>query len=583
MWFHVLAADYDGTLATAGRIAPATVDALRRVRESGRRVVLVTGRQFADLLAVCPELDVFDLVVAENGAVLYDPRARKVDDLGPPPPAPFLTALEQSGVPFSTGRIIVSTVVPHEIAVLEAIKRLGLELQIVFNKEAVMVLPSAVSKATGLAEALRRLGMSRHNTVGVGDAENDHAFLQRTGFSVAVANAVPALAETADLVTREVNGAGVREFVVGPLLTNDFEEYRPHLLERTIELGTTDDGTPVTYPVLGSSFLITGASGSGKSTLTGVFVERLVREDYVICLLDPEGDYRTLAEHEGIVVLGSEAGTAAARAEEVERLLRHRSTSVAIDLSALDREEKVRATARFLVAVQRLRAETGAPHWVVIDEAHHLFPPGGSPAEESFDFDWRGVCLVTNEPEHVAPEVIGITRHVFSTSVEAVTRTLPLIDPAEARPPLAPGEALEIDVSAGAVPVVRRFRVARRETAHKRHVKKYATGKLPPERSFRFRGPANALNLIAHNLETFTMLANGVDPATWVHHLRNGDVARWLEQEIKDPELAEEVRALESNDDAEATRRAVLEAIARRYTPVASPEGRDSRSRFRGV
>src|SRR5262249_17292084 len=174
MWFHVLAADYDGTLASDGRIAPDTLVALRRVRESGRRVVLVTGRQFEDLLRVCPEIDTFDLVVAENGAVLFDPGTRQVDDLGDPPPPALLAGLEHLGVPLSTGRIIISTVVPHEREVLTAIRSLGLEFQIIFNKESVMVLPSGVSKESGLRAALQRLGRSLHNTVGVGDAENDH-------------------------------------------------------------------------------------------------------------------------------------------------------------------------------------------------------------------------------------------------------------------------------------------------------------------------------------------------------------------------------------------------------------------------
>jgi len=583
MWFHVVACDYDRTLANDGQISPETMAALRRLRESGRRVVLVTGRQFDDLLAVCREIDFFDQVVAENGAVLFDPRAKKVQDLVDPPPPAFLTALEHAAVPFSTGRVIVSSVVPHEVAILEVIKVLGLELHIVFNKESVMVLPGGVSKDTGLRAALGRLGVSRHNTVGIGDAENDHAFLHRSGFAVAVANAIPALAEVADLVTRAPNGAGVCELIDGPL-ANDLEEYRPHLLERTIELGTADDGARVTYPVRGPNLLITGASGSGKSTLTGVFVERLVREEYVFCLLDPEGDYRTLAEHEGVVVLTSEPGTEEARAQEVERLLRHRSTSVAIDLSALNREERIRATARFLHAVQRLRAETGAPHWVVIDEAHHVFPPGGSPAQEMFDFEWSGVCLVTNEPERVAPEVIGVARHVLSTSVEAVTTTFPLL-PRESIPggDLEPGEALDIALAEGAAVRVRRFRVARRETSHKRHVKKYATGKLPPERSFHFRGPSGAVDLVAHNLETFTMLAKGVDDPTWLHHLQNGDIARWLREQIKDAELADEVRALEGRDDPDGTRRAVLDSIGRRYTPVAAPDAARDERGARGV
>ncbi len=105
MWFHVLACDYDGTLATAGAMAPETTAALRRVRESGRRVLLLTGRRLDDLLTTCPEIDCFDLVVAENGAVLFEPAAKKADALADPPPPVFLDALARLGVPFSTGRL----------------------------------------------------------------------------------------------------------------------------------------------------------------------------------------------------------------------------------------------------------------------------------------------------------------------------------------------------------------------------------------------------------------------------------------------------------------------------------------------
>ena len=573
MWYHVIACDYDGTLATDGRIAPETLAALGRVRHAGRRVVLITGRRFDDLLVVCPELDFFDWVVAENGAVLYEPRAKRVDDLAAPPPAAFLAALERAGVPFSAGRVIVATEVPHETAVLRAIHDLGLELQIIFNRESVMVLPAAVSKQSGLEEVLRRLGVPAHNAIGVGDAENDHAFLRLAGFAVAVGNAIPSLIAEADLVTRAANGAGVREFVDSWLLARQ-EPLRP----RSIAVGAEDDGTPVTLPVRGPNLLVTGASGSGKSTLAGVFVERLVHDKYVVCLLDPEGDYRPLAEQEGIVVLASEPGTEANRAEEIGRLLRHRSTSVAIDLSSLDRSERVRAAARFLHAVQRLRAETGAPHWVLIDEAHHLFPRGGSVAEAMFDFEWRGVCLITSDPEEVAPSVLAVAERVLATSIAAVTERLPLL-PRDVVPggELEADEALDITRGGGGPPRVRRFRVAPRETTHRRHVRKYATGRLEAEHSFHFRGPDDRLNLVAHNLETFTMLAEGVDDATWLHHLRSGDVSRWLRDAIKDTGLADEVQALERSGDAASSRRTVLEAIGRRYTPVARPDAGDDR------
>ena len=111
-----------------------------------------------------------------------------------PPPEPFVRALRERGVsPIAVGRVIVATWKPHETTVLEVIRDLGLELHVTFNKDAVMVLPAGLSKATGLAEALRELGLSPHNVVGVGDGENDHAFLRLCECRIAVANAVPML------------------------------------------------------------------------------------------------------------------------------------------------------------------------------------------------------------------------------------------------------------------------------------------------------------------------------------------------------------------------------------------------------
>ena len=136
--------------------------------------------------------------------------------------------------------------------------------------------------------------------------------------------------------------------------------------------------------------------------------------------------------------------------------------------------------------------------------------------------------------------------------------------------PLETGEALSISLRDGRTVDVERFRVARRETSHKRHVRKYATGKLAPDRWFHFRGPRGALDLVAQNLESFTMLAKGVDEETWLHHLRNGDITQWLREQIKDDELADEVAELEAREDGSETRRAALAAIARRYTPVAT-------------
>jgi HAD superfamily hydrolase (TIGR01484 family) len=71
MRYQALACDYDGTIAHHGQVADETIAALGRLRHTGRRLILVTGRQLEDLLAIFPHVELFDRVVAENGAVVY--------------------------------------------------------------------------------------------------------------------------------------------------------------------------------------------------------------------------------------------------------------------------------------------------------------------------------------------------------------------------------------------------------------------------------------------------------------------------------------------------------------------------------
>ena len=163
MRYLALATDYDNTLAANGRVAGATRAALGRLRASGRRAILVTGRRLDDLLRVCECSDLFDYVVAENGAVLYEPQGRDITLLAEPPSEQFVAALRRRGVqPLEVGKVIVATHAPQETRVIETIRELGLELQVIFNREAVMVLPAGINKASGTKLALRNLGMSPH-------------------------------------------------------------------------------------------------------------------------------------------------------------------------------------------------------------------------------------------------------------------------------------------------------------------------------------------------------------------------------------------------------------------------------------
>jgi hydroxymethylpyrimidine pyrophosphatase-like HAD family hydrolase len=229
MRYRALATDYDGTLAEDGKVRPEVLLALRRWRASGRRLLLVTGRELDDLMSVFPHVEVFDEIVAENGALLHRPLPAPPRErpLARPPPCDFVEALRARGVaPIALGRIIVATWQPHEAAVLEVIRELGLELEVVFNKGALMILPSGVNKGTGLRAALEELGLAAEEVVGVGDAENDHSLLDACGLGAAVANAVPALKSRAHVVTRAARGDGVVE-LVDQLMRREEHEHSP--------------------------------------------------------------------------------------------------------------------------------------------------------------------------------------------------------------------------------------------------------------------------------------------------------------------------------------------------------------------
>ena len=223
MQYHVLAADYDGTLAQDGQVDEGTIQSVRKLRASGRKLILVTGRELPELQAVFPQISLCDAVVAENGGLVYWPAENREEALADPPPAEFVAEMRRLQVePFSVGRVLCASRHPFETVILQTIQRLGIGYQIIFNKGSVMVAPSNVNKATGLQAVLGRLQISAENVVGIGDAENDHAFLEICALAAAVQNALPALKSRCDLVTQGDHGRGVTE-LVNRLLEDDLQ------------------------------------------------------------------------------------------------------------------------------------------------------------------------------------------------------------------------------------------------------------------------------------------------------------------------------------------------------------------------
>jgi HAD superfamily hydrolase (TIGR01484 family) len=585
MRYLALCCDYDGTLATHGRLLPETVEALERLIASGRRLIMVTGRELDDLQSVCDRLDLFEYVVAENGALLYHPATRAEKTLAPKPPDDFAGRLRAQGVDrVSQGRVIVATWEPFETIVLETIRDMGLELQVIFNKGAVMVLPAGVNKATGLACALEALGLSAHNAIAIGDAENDHALLRSCEFSVAVSNALPKLKEAADLVTKADHGAGVAE-LIDAILEDDLASYEPRLRRHHVLLGTDADGEEVALPPHGQNVLLVGTSGSGKSTLTTGFLERLAEKDYTFCLIDPEGDYENFAD---AVALGTP--TRPPSVEEIVQLLAKQNTSCVANIVGLPIADRPGFFASLAPRLQELRARSGRPHWIVIDEAHHLLPAEWQPGPLALPEKLSGVWQVTVHPDLIAPKALADVTTLIAVGKQPVEafeeygrvckREIPQLQD----PQLDPGEAVMWCLTGKES--VRRLKIAPSHTERRRHTRKYAEGELPPERSFYFRGPQNKLKLRAHNLIMFLQMADGVDEETWLHHLKQGHYSDWLRNAIKDEQLADQIRQTEQDESlsAEDSLRLVREAIEQRYTlpATASPPDTPKASKQEG-
>ena len=566
MRFAAVAVDYDGTLATEGLVQAPTVGALEQLIASGRQCILVTGRMLRELLPLFPQAELCARIVAENGAVLYRPSTREQRLLAPQASTALADALRAKGVvPLDVGDSIIATVRPHEVTVMEAIRDLGLEHQVIFNRESVMILPPGINKASGLKAALDELKLSPHNIVGIGDSENDHALFQASELAVAVNSAVPTLREAADWVTMRPNGAGTAEAMLA-LVADDMATHAKRLTRHLVTLGSSREGVSLTMSPVEENLLIAGTSGSGKSTLAHGILEQLIDKGYQTCVIDPEGDYQSI---EKMIMFGnSQRGPTVA---EVLTAMDNPSTHVIVNLVGLPLQDRPSFFFELLPQLQERRNRTGRPHRVLVDETHHLLPTKWRATVASMR-DLKGMLFVTVHPDQLSPHVLDTVDVAValgerpSSTLQAVANHKGLSLPAIPNAELKPGEAVLWRVAAGQPAQPFMMTVSRME--RRRHRRKYAEGELPPERSFYFRGPEGKLNLRAQNLIMFRQLADGVDDDTWLHHLRNGDYSHWVETAIKDRSLAQVIHEVEDMPDVSAhdSRQRVARAIEERYT-----------------
>ena len=571
MKLSVVALDFDGTIAENGVVHDEIHAVIGELRSRGVVVVMVTGRRLSDLRAHAGDLRCVDGVIAENGAVFAVPGSGHATTFGLPPPPDFLGTLRQRGIPFGLGECIVDTDAGFAEPILQVIRDLHLPLVLAFNRGRLMVLPQGISKATGLRDGLAMLRLSLHNTLGIGDAENDHELLRACEIGAAVEWGNDRLKATADEIIEGSGPAAVANYLRRVLAQS--AAWRPGSRRRRVVLGHDEADQPVSLTVRGRNVLVTGEPKSGKSWAAGLLAEQLILQRYAVCVIDPEGDYRSLESLPGVTTFGGDDPAPKPRA--ILRAFRHPDASGVIDLSQMSHREKVEYVRALLPTLARLRNLTGLPHRIVLDEAHYFLQDPDLIRE--LDLALGGYTFVTYRVSGLHPSVLAATE-AFVVTRQTDPREVQWLQAAVAPAVLADdlgnlpvGHAVLISDVSEAGSVARPFRLATRLTPHVRHRSKYIDVPVPSSRAFVFTDKGSSVGARA---ETLNELISGLATAGREMidgHLSRHDFSRWLTDVFGDHVLGAEIRGLENRSRLESVvdiRESIINAIAVRYDTV---------------
>ncbi|HKD38424.1 MAG TPA: hypothetical protein VKB78_16535 [Pirellulales bacterium] len=266
-------------------------------------------------------------------------------------------------------------------------------------------------------------------------------------------------------------------------------------------------------------------------------------------------------------------------ADTMMRLLETSDEHVIANLIGVPIQDRPTIFLSLLAQIQELRTRTGRPHWLVVDEAHHVLPASWEPAGSGLPQQLERTMFITVYPDLLAPAALATIDTViavgdspvnlFASFASASGHPGPTVN--RAGTTLEHGEMLVWSIASGEPP--EKVKLVPGHMVRRRHSRKYAEGELEPDRSFYFRGPEGKLNLRAQNLIMFLQMAQGVDDETWLYHLGRGDYSKWFREGIKDRELAKEAAKIEETPEisADESREQIKAFVESHYTLPASP------------
>jgi hydroxymethylpyrimidine pyrophosphatase-like HAD family hydrolase len=566
MKLAAIAVDYDGTLTRDGRLSRTVVDAIGQARCNGVRVLLVTGRRIAHL-AADTELAMFDAVVAENGAVLEFPATGRHVRLANPSSQAFVDELVRREVPFVRGECVIETDAAVAGAVLDIVRALEQPHILAFNRGRLMVLPPGVAKSIGLQRALFELRGSLHNTIGIGDAENDHDLLDACELGVAVAWGSPALRAIADEVIEGDGPDAVATYLQRIAASPRLAVGRAG--RHRVALGTLHNGDPVTLGIRGRTVIVAGEPGTGKSLLAGLLCEQFILQGYSLAVLDPEGDYRSLEGLPNVTRFGGDDPPPSPR--QVLHALRHPGESIVIDLSRLGAREKQHYLRTILPLLAAERRRTGLPHKIVVDEAHQFLSGRDTPA--LIDAELGGYVWVTYRVSQLDPAVCAedavriVTRESEASEVDRLSQLCGVPLDAAILRSIDQDEAVLLPGPDEAEGRLIRFKIGPRLTPHVRHRQKYFDMPVGEAQAFVFAGGGAVGPRVRSFKDMVALLAT--ESATRLRgHCERHDFSRWVRDVFRDGLLAARLHDIEGrirDQDPRGVADALAQAIRARY------------------
>ncbi len=486
----------------------------------------------------------------------------------------LITALTERGIDFKVGRCVVEMDAGFADVAMSLIREQELPLAITFNRQRMMLLPASISKSSGLRELLGALGVSRHNALGIGDAENDHELLRCCEYGVAVEWGSHSLKQHADEVIAGDGPAAVAGFIdrVSEKIRIPLEHGGHH----KVVLESVEGRPPFELVIRGRNVLIAGDTQSGKSWLAGLLMEQMILQGYTVCVFDPEGDYSSLGTLPNTVVLGG--GRMLPSGDDL-RMFLHQGLSVVLNLSHINHQKKAEYIKQNLPLVAECRRRRGYPHRILLDESHYFL----NAADDSalLDLDLGAYTLVTWRPSELGAsvsnviDIVAVTRLAEKSEVDAVAQLAgAAIDPTQWYEPLANmsiNEAALLPPTVEAVGKLRRFRVAPRLTHHVRHCTKYLDSPVSADKTFVFSENGMPTGRTATTLSALIEELGDSSPSVVQGHLHRHDFSRWIGHVFGDYDLAGMIRSLESkrksNDSPQAFRDELAAVVEDRYEP----------------